>query len=115
MTAFKVGVPSVVKTIKTRRPGMEEETFTADIRIRDTDEQEALNKLEQEGELTGHAHVREDVLSIGGFEDAKGKIVDSTDDARVIDAMFKDPYALAGLIRGWQLVQSGMPEYVEKN
>ena len=54
-------------------------------------------------------------MSIGGFEDAQGKIVDSTDDPRVIDAMFKDPYALAGIIRGWQLVQSGMPEYVEKN
>lgn len=115
MSRFVVGIPSVTKTIKIKRPGREEEQFTADIRVRDLDDQDELEKKRVAGELKGHAHMREDVLAIGGCATGAGDDVSSSDDATLIDSMFKDPYARMGLMRAWHEVQSGLPEAVEKN
>lgn len=113
MAAYVIGIPSVTKTITVKRPGREEEEFTADIRVRDTDEQEALQEKQKKGEAKHFAHVREDVLDMSGFTDANGKEIKVT--SEMIDKLIKDPYVLMGLVRAWNQVQQGMPELAAKN
>lgn len=113
MAAFVIGVASVTKTITVKRPGREEEEFTAEIRIRDYDEQEALREQEEKGELKARSHFRDDLLSIGGLEDKDGKAVECTPE--LMDAMMKDPYASMGIMRAWHEVQRGLPESTAKN
>ena len=135
MAAYVVGIPSVTETIKLKRPGREEEQFTADIRVRDLDDQEALRK-KQEKEFKAwraeeekarkegrepdekkkpkdYGHVREDVLSLGGFVDSEGK--DLTMTKAMIDKQMKDPFVLMALVRTWNRVQQGLPELTAKN
>ncbi|MFI0472970.1 hypothetical protein ACGLWX_09675 [Halomonas sp. HMF6819] len=111
--AFTVGVASVFSTVIVNRPGREEEQFTAEIRVRDMDEQKALHEKQQSGEVTGNDHVREDLLAITGLADAKGNDVEATPET--IDKIWKDPYAFMGIMRAWHRVQQGLPEETAKN
>lgn len=113
MANYVVGIPSVTKTIKIRRPGRDEEQFTADIRIRDTDDQDKLVAKQEKGTLKGNNHIRDDVLSVAGLDDAEGKALESS--KALIDALFKDPYARIALTRAWNEVQRGIPEAEAKN
>lgn len=133
MAAYVIGIPSVTKTITIHKPGREEETLTADIRVRSVDEQEALNKkqnkefadrlakekkLREEGkpvpaERNSNAHVREDILSLGGVADANGNDVTVTPE--LIDSIWQDPFVYMALIRAWGEVQRGVQEETAKN
>ncbi len=42
MAGFVIGVASVFKKVTVKRPGRDEEDFTAEIRIHDRDEQDAI-------------------------------------------------------------------------
>lgn len=111
--AFKIGIPSVIKTITVQRPGLDVEEFTAKIRVLDLDEQEALDEERQAGNLTGNEHVRRDLLELGGIEDANG--ASQSSDPELIDRVFKDPYAHIALCRAWGEVQRGVSEHTAKN
>lgn len=136
MAAYVIGIPSVTKTIKVHRPGREEEEFFAEIRVRDLDEQDALQekqKAQREkqslskgskedksapaeiegGNVDVNSHFREDLLSVSGLEDTKGKPVESTPE--LLDQMIKDPYAGLAIMRAWHEVQRGLPESTAKN
>lgn len=132
--AYVVGVPSVTKTITIHKPGREPETLTADIRVRNTDEQEALQEKQQKAfkdrqekeakarkegkelkaeKIDSNAHVREDLLAMGGLIDDKGKEVAATPE--MIDTLWKDPFVYVALIRAWGEVQRGVQESIAKN
>ena len=135
MAAYVVDIPSVTETIRFKRPGREEEEFTAEIRVRDTDEQEALQKKQEKSFKTWreeeekarkegrepdekkkpeqYAHVREDVLALGGFVDKDGKELTMT--AQMIKKQMKDPFVLMAVTRAWNRVQQGLPELTAKN
>lgn len=135
MAQYVVDVPSVTETIKLKRPGREEEQFTADIRVRDTDEQDALSKKQEKAfkawraeeeaarkegrepdekkKPKPYAHVREDVLELGGFVDKDKKELTMT--KAMIDKQMKDPYVLMALVRAWNRVQQGVQELTAKN
>ncbi|WP_157958601.1 hypothetical protein [Salinicola sp. CPA57] len=113
MANYVVGIASVTKTIKIHRPGREEEQFTAEIRIRDTDDQDKLLAKQKANRLKGNDHLREDVLSVGGLDDKEGKPLESS--KALIDALFKDPYARGPLTLAWNEVQRGVPEEAAKN
>lgn len=135
MAAYVVGVASVTKTITVNRPGREEETFTAELRVRDIEEQEALEaqerkknqeweeeerKAREEGREPDYKlkpkafwFVREDVLALGGFVDTKGNDVEMT--AAKIKKQLNDQYVLKALYRAWNHVQQGVSEYTAKN
>lgn len=113
MAGYVVGVPSVVKLIKVKRPGRELEEFSAEIRVHDMDEQDAIYEKQMKGELSDNSLVREDVLSMWGFEDAKGNEVEA--DEALTEKIFKDPFALMALVRAWTQVQQGVQEATEKN
>lgn len=133
MAAYVIGVPSVTKTITIRKPGREEETLTADIRVRSIDEQEALQKKQQkefkdrlakheklrkEGkevpvEKDNNNHVREDILGMGGIADPNGNDVTVTPE--LIDSVWQDPFAYTALIKAWREVQHGVQESTAKN
>lgn len=134
MAAYVVDIPSVTETIKLKRPGREEEQFTADIRVRDTDEQAALSKKQEKAfkawraeeeaarkegrepdekkKPKPYAHVREDVLGLGGFV-KDGKELTMT--KAMIDKQMKDPFVLMALVRAWNRVQQGVQELTAKN
>lgn len=111
--AFTVGIASVFTTVTTKRPGRPEEEFTAEIRVRDMDDQKELNEKQVSGEITGSDHVREDLLGITGLADFKGNDVEAT--AEIIDKIWKDPYAFMGIMQAWHRVQRGLPEETAKN
>ncbi|WP_447556429.1 hypothetical protein [Vreelandella sp. EE22] len=113
MAGFVVGIASVVTKVTTQRPGREEEEFYAEIRIHDRDEQDALNKRQEDGEITGKEIMRADLLAITGLQDGDGKAVDAPPE--MIDKMFNDPYAGNGIMRAWHRVQNGLPEETAKN
>lgn len=115
MAKFVLGTPSVTKTIKIRKPGYEEQQFTAEIRLRSRDEQDKLEKQRKSKaeKFDQIKVVREDVLSIGGVEDANGKDVESSPE--MIDAVFQDSFAVNQLMRAWSQVQIGLPEEEAKN
>lgn len=136
MAAYVVDIPSVTETITIKRPGREEEQFTADIRVRDTDEQEALQEKQEKefkdkqarlekarkagkepepekNKTKPYAHVREDVLGLGGFVDKDGKELTMT--AEMIEKQMKDPYVLMAVVRAWNRVQQGVQELTAKN
>ena len=111
--AFVIGLATVFKTVAIKRPGREEEEFTAEIRVRDLDEQDALHQKQQSGEAKGFDHVKEDVVSLDGFADKNGKPMEVTDEMK--EKLLKDPYVLMGCVRAWNQVQQGMPELTAKN
>jgi len=135
MAAYVIGVPSVTKTLTIHKPGREEETLTAEIRVRSVDEQEALNKkqtkefedrlakekkLREEGKpvppaKNSNAHVREDILSIGGALDANGNEITANATPELIDSVWQDPFVYMALIRAWGEVQRGVQEETAKN
>lgn len=133
MAAYVIGVPSVTKTITIHKPGREEEKLTAEIRVRSVDEQEAFQKkqnkefedrLAKEKKLraeskpvpvakNSNAHVREDILRMGGIADANGNDVTVTPE--LIDSIWQDPFVYMALIRAWGEVQRGVQEETAKN
>lgn len=110
---FKLGLPSITKTIDIQRPGMEPEQFTADIRLHSIPDQEKIEKEIADGKRTRSDQVRDDLLAIGGIEDAKGNAQESS--KKLIDQVFADPYAFTALCRAWGEVQRGVPEHTAKN
>ncbi|WP_353979391.1 hypothetical protein [Salinicola endophyticus] len=115
MARFVLGTPSVTKTIKIQKPGHDAQEFTAEIRLRSRDDQDALEKARnaKPKNFDQIAVVREDVLSVSGIDDANGKELESTPE--LIDAVFQDSYALNRLMRAWSEVQLGLPEAEAKN
>lgn len=113
MAAFKLGIPSVTKTITLHRPGLEPEEFTAEIRVRSVEEQDELDKQRQAGQLKDSKHVRADVLAVHGVVDANDK--EAASSAELIDAVFNDPYALVAISVAWGEVQRGVSELTAKN
>lgn len=111
--AYVVGLATVLKTVAIKRPGREEEEFTAEIRVRDIDEQEALQEKQKNGEIKGFEHVIDDVISLSGFADADGNDLKVTKEMKA--KLIKDPYVLMGCVRAWNHVQQGVPEYTAKN
>ncbi|SDF72820.1 hypothetical protein SAMN05216571_101414 [Onishia taeanensis] len=111
--SFKIGVASVTKTIDIHRPGMEPEQFTAEIRVRSLDDQEALDKKLKAAETHNTKHVREDLLALGGIVGADDKPAESSKE--LLDAVYKDPYAHVALCKAWGEVQRGVSEHVAKN
>lgn len=111
--AFTIGIAAVSATVTIQRPGREEEQFTAEIRVRDMDEQKALREKQQNGEVTDNDHVREDLLGITGLADANGNEVDGTPE--IVEKIWRDPYAFMGIMRAWHRVQQGLPEETVKN
>lgn len=114
MANFVIGIPSVTKTVKIRRPGRGEEQLTADIRVHSVAEQDELEKKRKTQKYSDHIQqVKSDTISLGGIEDAEGNPVTSSNE--LLDAVFDDPYALQGLIRAWGEVQMGVQEAEAKN
>lgn len=113
MPAFVIGIASVTKTILIKRPGREEESFTAEIRVRDMDEQDLLQEKLASGEITGVDHIKDDILCLGGFADSDGKEMEVTEDIK--SELLQNPFVWMGLVRAWNEVQRGLPESTEKN
>lgn len=113
MAKFVVGVASVQKTVKVRRPGREPEEFTAEIHVQDLDEQKEFEKKAKKENFDLFKEVRKDVLAITGLDDANGQPLESS--ATVIDQVMKDPWAYKGIIDAWREVRQGIPEAEAKN
>lgn len=113
MTAFVIGLPSVTKTITVKRPGRDEESFTAEIRVLDMDEQDALQEKIKAEKTDNVTSIKESILSLGGFSDAEGN--DLKVNKEMHAKLLKDPYVWLGLVRAYNEVQRGIPEATAKN